>query len=213
MRYVPDVLVVDGKSQSLSWDDKDKESKPLAKDPKHPRTIEFLYFVLDKLYQPGLWIIPSPQGAQPYIVAPNRLRNFQRAQDVLEKGPQHVAPDGVRYVLLDGSGGLTIGDCCSISTGVQIYTHDTVKWAVSGGKAEYERAPTKIGDCCYIGPHTVIVKGVTIGEHSVVGACGFVNRDIPPYSIVVGIPGRVVGQVVLHDDGKVDFNYPPSDRP
>ena len=37
------------------------------------------------------------------------------------------------FTLLDGTGGLTIGDNCSISTGVQIYSHDTVKWAVSGG--------------------------------------------------------------------------------
>mgnify|MGYP003351887026 FL=1 len=38
------------------------------------------------------------------------------------------------FTLLDGSGGgLTIGDHCSISAGVHIYTHDTVLWAVSGG--------------------------------------------------------------------------------
>lgn len=111
------------------------------------------------------------------------------------------------YTLLDGSGGLTIGDYCSISTGVQIYTHDTVKWAISGGKAAYERAPTTIGNCCYIGPHTVVVKGITIGDHSVIGAAGFVNRDVPPYSIVVGIPCRVVGTVDVTDDGKVEFRY------
>ena len=44
------------------------------------------------------------------------------------------------YTILDGSGGkLSIGDFCSISSGVQIYTHNTVKWALSGGKAEYEK--------------------------------------------------------------------------
>src|SRR3954465_12163939 len=36
-------------------------------------------------------------------------------------------------VVLDGSGGLEIGDYCSISAGVQIYTHDSVAWATSGG--------------------------------------------------------------------------------
>ena len=60
------------------------------------------------------------------------------------------------YTLLDGSGGLTIGDFCSISAGVQIYTHDTVKWAVTGGKAAYERAPVTIGDCCHIGANVVV---------------------------------------------------------
>ena len=104
------------------------------------------------------------------------------------------------YTLLDGSGGLVIGDYCSVSAGVHIYTHDTVKWALSGGKAEYERDSVSIGNCSYIGSQTVIAKGVTIGEHCVIGACAFVNRSIPPYSIAVGIPCRVVGSVEIHDD-------------
>ena len=101
------------------------------------------------------------------------------------------------FTLLDGSGGLEIGSFCSISAGVQIYTHDTVKWAVSGGKAGYERAPVSIGDACYIGPQTVIAKGVTIGEHSVIGACSFVNRDIPPYTVAHGVPCRPAGRVEI----------------
>ena len=50
------------------------------------------------------------------------------------------------FTILDGSGGLTICSFCSICVGVQIYTHDTVKWALSGGKAEYEYSPTRIDD-------------------------------------------------------------------
>src|SRR3990167_6441455 len=37
------------------------------------------------------------------------------------------------FVVLDGSGGLAIGSHCSISAGVQIYSHDSVEWAISGG--------------------------------------------------------------------------------
>lgn len=111
------------------------------------------------------------------------------------------------FTLLDGSGGLTIGSNCSISAGVQIYTHDTVKWAVSGGKATYERAPVQIGDCCYIGSQTVIAKGVTIGAHSIIGSCAFVNRDIPPYTIAVGVPCRPIGRVVIDgDDVQLIYN-------
>ena len=101
------------------------------------------------------------------------------------------------YTLLDGSGGLTIGDFCSISAGVHIYTHDTVMWAISGGKAEYEHAPVRIGNCCHIGGQTVIAKGVTIGDHCVIGACSFVNRDVPPYTVAFGIPCKPVGRVEL----------------
>ena len=47
-------------------------------------------------------------------------------------------------VILDGTGGLEIGDYCSISAGVQIYTHHTVKWATSLGKEATENTPTQI---------------------------------------------------------------------
>ena len=72
--------------------------------------------------------------------------------------------------VLDGSGGLSIGSFCSISAGVQIYTHDTMQWALTGGQAGPERAPVRIGDRCYIGPLTVIAKGVSIGDGCVIGA-------------------------------------------
>ena len=102
-------------------------------------------------------------------------------------------------VLLDGTGGLTIGDNCSISTGVQIYSHDTVKWAVSGGSAPYEHAPVSIGSSCYIGSQSVVAKGVKIGDHCVVGACSFVNRDLSPNTIAGGVPIRRLGHVEVHD--------------
>lgn len=111
------------------------------------------------------------------------------------------------YTILDGSGNLTIGSYCSISAGVHIYTHDTVEWAVSGGKSNYKHAPVKIGDCCYIGSQTVITKGVTVGRQSVIGACSFLNRDIPPNSIAVGTPCRVIGKVIVDEQGMVNFEY------
>jgi acetyltransferase-like isoleucine patch superfamily enzyme len=110
------------------------------------------------------------------------------------------------FTILDGTGGLAIGDNCSISSGVQIYTHDTVKWALTGGAAGHDHAPVEIGNCCYVGPNAVVAKGVAIGEHSVVGAASFVNRDIPPYSIAVGAPCRSVGSVRL-DGSDVTFEY------
>lgn len=98
------------------------------------------------------------------------------------------------FVVLDGSGGLTIGSNCSISAGVQIYSHDTVKWAVSGGVEPYERAPTSVGDNCYLGPNVVVAKGVNIGSGCIIGANSLVLEDIPPGSKAHGTPCRVVGQ-------------------
>lgn len=111
------------------------------------------------------------------------------------------------YTLLDGSGRLTIGSWCSISSGVQIYTHNTVKWALSGGAAQYEHAATTIGDCCFIGPLCVVAMGVTIGPRCVIGAHSFVNRDLPAGSIAVGAPARTVGRVLVDDDGEVRLVY------
>ena len=109
--------------------------------------------------------------------------------------------------VLDGTGGLSIGDYCSISSGVQIYTHDSVKWALSGGKSAYETAPVRIGNCCYIGSHTVIAKGVTIGDHSVIGAGSFVNRVVPAHTVVAGAPAQPIGRVDIDSDGTVQLVY------
>lgn len=110
------------------------------------------------------------------------------------------------FTMLDGTGGLEIGDYCMISTGVQIYTHDTVKWSLSAGKAPAERSPVTIEDCCYIGSQAVINRGVTIGHHSVVGAGAFVNRSLPPHSVAVGVPARVIGETQVDGD-EVQIRY------
>ena len=96
------------------------------------------------------------------------------------------------FVILDGSGGLTIGSNCTISAGVQIYSHDSVKWATSGGEEPYEYAKTTIGNNCYIGPNTIIAKGVSIGDGCVIGANSLVLQSIPSCSKAYGTPCRIV---------------------
>ena len=92
-------------------------------------------------------------------------------------------------VVLDGSGGeLSIGDQVDISAGVHIYTHDTVQRAISGGVGDLEYAPIRIGSCVYIGPQSIIQKGVTIGDGVVIGAMSLVNRDVPSNIKAWGIP-------------------------
>lgn len=98
------------------------------------------------------------------------------------------------FTVLDGSGGLKIGDYCSISAGVQIYTHDTVQWATSGGEIQADRLPVSIGSRVYIGPNVIIGKGITIGDGCIIGANSFVNRDIPPNTKAWGTPARLQGK-------------------
>lgn len=92
--------------------------------------------------------------------------------------------------VLDGSGGLQIGDYCTIGAGAQLYSHDSVRWATSGGTAPYERAPTRIGSAVFIGPNTVVAKGVTIGDRAIVGALSFVDCDVPAGGKALGRPAR-----------------------
>jgi acetyltransferase-like isoleucine patch superfamily enzyme len=109
------------------------------------------------------------------------------------------------FTVLDGSGGLEIGSNCSIASGVQIYSHETVFWALSGGRMKYTRAKTTIGDCCYIGPQAIIGQGVKIGNHCVVGANSIVNGDLEDFSIALGSPCKVIGRVKIDDQGNVEL--------
>ncbi len=109
--------------------------------------------------------------------------------------------------VLDGSGGLSIGRTCSISAGVQIYTHDSVRWALSGGRAPYATAPVVIGDHCYLGPMSIVTMGVSIGRHCLVGANSIVNKDLPDNSIAFGSTCRIVGRVIVASDGSVELEY------
>lgn len=97
-------------------------------------------------------------------------------------------------VVLDGKGGLEIGDHCSISAGVQIYSHHTVQRSISMGQADIERAPTKIGSGVYIGPNSVVEMGVTIGDRAVIGAMSLVKNDIPADTKAWGCPARCNGR-------------------
>lgn len=96
------------------------------------------------------------------------------------------------FTVLDGSGGLEIGSNCSISAGVQIYTHDSVEWAISGGTKPYVYASTKIGNNCYVGPNVVITKGIEIGDGCIIGANSFVNKSFPHNSKIAGSPARLI---------------------
>lgn len=56
-------------------------------------------------------------------------------------------------------------------------------------------APIIIGDNCWIGARALILPGITVGECSVVAAGAVVTKDVPAFSVVAGVPARVVKQL------------------
>lgn len=110
------------------------------------------------------------------------------------------------FTILDGSGNLKIGDNCTISAGVHVYTHDNVKSTLSGGKIPIKREPVLIGNNCYIGPHSILSKGITLGNFCVVAANSFVNSSFPDNSIIGGVPAKAIGIVKIQED-EIIFEY------
>lgn len=111
------------------------------------------------------------------------------------------------FCVIDGSGGLRIGQGCDISAGAQIYSHSSAKRCVSGRAYPIvDRRSTVVGDHVFIGAGAVVNMGVTIGDGAVVGAGAVVTTDVEPCAIVAGVPARVIGRVVI-DDARVEFVY------
>ena len=98
-----------------------------------------------------------------------------------------------RHCLLDARGGLTIGSNVVIAGYCLVLTadHDPQDPDFAGRLGR-----VVIADRVWIGSRATILRGVTVGEGSVVAAGAVVTTDVPPWSIVGGVPARVIGPVL-----------------
>ena len=82
---------------------------------------------------------------------------------------------------------ITIGDECAISHDVTIMDSDA--HAING---VVNTEPVIIGNHVWIGTRATILKGVTIGDGAIIAAGAVVTKDVPPYSMVGGVPARII---------------------
>ena len=113
------------------------------------------------------------------------------------------------YTILDATEGLDIGTGCQIGAWVGIFTHGSENSIRLLGqdfvnidnslRSGYTRGKVKIGEFTFIGAHSIILPGVTVGKGCLIASGCLITKDIPDYSLVVGAPGKVVGSTLEID--------------
>ena len=99
--------------------------------------------------------------------------------------------------------GVTIHDEVFVGHGVMFINDRYPRATVAGSlqtESDWQVVRTVVKRGASIGSGAVIMCGVTIGEHALVGAGAVVTRDIPDYSIAVGVPAKVVGDVRTREE-------------
>ena len=90
------------------------------------------------------------------------------------------------FTYINAKHGVTIEDFVQIGSHSSIYSVSTI---------DNKEGKVILKKNCKIGSHSVIMPGVTVGENSVVGACSFVNKDIPANVIAAGVPAKVIRKI------------------
>ncbi len=110
-------------------------------------------------------------------------------------------------VMLDARGGITLGASVNVSGGVQM---QTAKHLVDDPDFAAVDAPIVVGDRVWIGMGATILGGVTLGEGAVVAAGAVVTSDVPPFTVVGGVPARVLRE--RSRDLRYSLDYRPNWR-
>jgi len=90
------------------------------------------------------------------------------------------------FTYINAKHGVTIEDFVQIGSHSSIYSVSTI---------DNKEGKVILKKNCKIGSHSVVMPGVTVGENSIVGACSFVNQDIPANVIAAGVPAKVIREI------------------
>ncbi len=104
---------------------------------------------------------------------------------------------GVDAVLGAGQGGIVLGDRVLIAPQAVLVCgdHDFERTDQSVTEQAYTGKPIRVGNDVWIGAHATVLGGVTIGERAVVAAGAVVNGDVEPFTVVGGVPARVLKRI------------------
>jgi len=87
------------------------------------------------------------------------------------------------FTYINAKNGVVIEDYVQIGSHCSIYSVSTI---------DNKDGEVILKKNCRIGSHSVIMPGITIGENSIIGACSFVNIDIPPNTLAYGMPVKLI---------------------
>lgn len=104
------------------------------------------------------------------------------------------------FCFIDASGGLRIGAGTQVTNYVSILTHSTHRSVRLGRGAADVRAPVVIGQRCFIGPHSTIEAGSTLGHGCVVASHSRVRGSFADFSFIAGNPAQALGDVRESDE-------------
>ena len=96
---------------------------------------------------------------------------------------------------------ITIGDYVMLGGNTAVYDTNfhslnaDDRKDITADKKNTRKAPVVIENHVFVGAHSTIMKGVTIGHHSIIGACSVVTKDIPPYQVWAGNPARFIREI------------------
>lgn len=110
----------------------------------------------------------------------------------LSAGKNFYANHGT--IILDAAP-VVFGDDVLLAPGVLISTATHPLDPISRKKGLETAMPITIGDCAWIGMGAKILPGVNIGENAVIGAGAVVSRDVPPNTVVAGVPAKAINTI------------------
>ena len=94
-------------------------------------------------------------------------------------------------------GPVTIGSHVNLAQGITVtaLNHNFAEKDLRIDEQGVSTNPVTIGDDIWIGANAVILPGVTIGNHSVVAAGAVVTKDVPPHTLVAGVPAKIIKEL------------------